>query len=100
MTEYTNLELLFAGYFNQDWDFRASTWLEVVAQYIAEEPPENVRRATTELRQLLTAEHDDRKLEETVRSLGCDYFPGEDSISMRAWLRQLVERLEHQARPA
>jgi hypothetical protein len=96
MTKHAKLALLFAGYFHQDWDLQTPSWPEVVDRFSASESPQNVKDTAAELRHLLTTERDDRKLEDTVRSLGCAYLP-EDSISLRSWLWKVVERLDQLA---
>lgn len=93
MKQYQNLELLLAGYFHQDWHVDEENWISVLEGFAAHESPERVQGAVLELKQLLASENDDRRLQNTVASLGCEFLPDQDS-SMREWLVEVSKRLE------
>jgi hypothetical protein len=91
MNERTaRLQQFFAGYFNQDWDLGgAASWSEVVDEYLAQNPPADVRVMRDDLRAWL-AESDGRLPPE----FGCDYDPRPDGMDERQWVCAIADHIE------
>ena len=86
------LHQFFAGYFNQDWDISGATsWLDVVDEYLSQNPKDDVIRTRDDLRSWLSESRTDERL--PVR-FGCDYDPSPDGMDERTWVCALADYLE------
>ena len=86
-----NLEEFLGGYFHQDWSEDAPTAVAIVERYLSEWPIEEIPKMLNELNALLAQRDDD--VMQCVMKMGCFYNPVADGISYRAWLNQIVYRL-------
>jgi CdiI immunity protein len=91
-TAYPNLDQLFGAYFNQDWKMDAPTVEAVLERYLNDGPVEDVAKALSELKSLLTLPED--KIEKTLDLMHCYYYPLGDGRTYREWLNQVADRLE------
>jgi hypothetical protein len=91
----TRLRQFFAGYFNQDWDANGATsWIDVVCQYVKENP----RTQVVTIRDDLLSWLDDPTAGPNLpAAFGCDYDPQSDGLDEREWVRQLVDAMERLA---
>lgn len=86
MSDYPALENFLAAYFHQDWAMEHDTPEAVVAHYRDAEPAAQVDATRAELAQLLGEDLDEAQLAARARALGCEFDPGRDGRTWRAWL--------------
>jgi len=92
------LRQFFGGYFNQDWDIGgASSWRDVVVQYVKENPRESVLVLRDDLRAWLQDTASGGHLSEGLPAgLGCDYDSQPEGLSGIEWVQQLADFMERQ----
>jgi hypothetical protein len=89
------LELLFKGYFHQDWTLEGETARDVLQAFRDDEPEPVVQQARDQVLELLSRDLDDHELEEELHErLGLQYYPPGDGLSHRQWLEQVAEVLK------
>ena len=95
-TRDARLRQFFSGYFNQDWDIGGATsWTDVVAQFVKENPRPHVVQVQTDLRSWLdeTASAPETGL---PAEFGCDYDPRPNGLAEREWVRLVADSLGKQ----
>ncbi|HMJ86984.1 MAG TPA: contact-dependent growth inhibition system immunity protein [Vicinamibacterales bacterium] len=91
--KYPHLDVLLAGYFNQDWPDEASDDDEVVARFVAMEPEEIVLDAKRQLEQFLDSTSDEVLSPGfLLREFSCYYLP--QGMTNREWLQRLLGLIE------
>lgn len=86
------LHQFFAGYFNQDWDISGATnWLDVVDEYLAQNPREQALQTRDDLRGWLAESGTAKQL---PASFGCDYDPAPDGMNERTWASAMADYIE------
>jgi hypothetical protein len=88
------LRQFFGAYFHQDWDVEGATsWQDVITQFLSENPSSRARAARDDLRSWLddTAAEDAQSL---PPDFCCDYDPASDGLTERRWVEQILALLE------
>ena len=94
MERDAQLHQFFAGYFNQDWDIGGATsWTDVVLQYIRENPRSTVLATRDALQSWLGDPESGPNL---PNAFGCDYDPRPDGLDDRKWVCEIVEFIGRQ----
>jgi hypothetical protein len=92
---FPELRGLFGAYFHQDWEFDHNGPEEVIREYIADGPREDVQRAVAELEELLTLDLTEKQLEEVLSpGLRSDCVPSYVGESNREWLAAVAKQLK------
>ena len=83
------LEVLMAGYFNEDFNDLWGT----LDLFISHASDEERRRLLTEIDHVLQTVRDDRELDQFLENLGSYAYLGEDPAAYRAWLEEIARRV-------
>lgn len=83
----------FAGYLHQDWPEESGSWEAAAGLFIARESRAQVAAAAADVTRLLNAYATDADLVQVLDAFGNAYDPTPDGVSVRDWLRVLLDRL-------
>lgn len=85
--DYSQLQQLLAGYFNQDWVDEFDSADDVILSFITESSTETFKTAHLELKALLHANKTEQALQHFLFSdIGCGYYYPHDWKSGKLWL--------------
>ena len=95
MNEQEQLKNFFAAYFHEDWREEVKDAAGVLELYLAQNVDADARRRLAHAIETFATRHgSDGALEQALFSeLGCYYVPSAEHRSARAWLAELVTRL-------
>jgi hypothetical protein len=92
---YFAVQEFFLNYFHQDWQLDADSRLEVVTDFLETANPILIENAISELRQLVQEPMSDDDFHEMIdRDYWLSYDPSRENVTMRAWLKGLLQELE------
>lgn len=88
------LSHFFGAYFHQDWDIEgAKSWVDVVARFVADNPPKRTDEVHEALRRWVDASSDDEMVRGLLNELECDYDWQQDGLSARDWVLAIIRKL-------
>jgi hypothetical protein len=87
------LEQLMGAYFHQDFDLFGDDHMDVVDQFVIDDP-NLAARLPLEVFQLMDATPDDDELEARLEAMGCQVYPQPREDSYRQWLNRIVGRVQ------
>jgi len=86
-SEFNKLKGLLAGYFHQDWALDFASADDVLRTIRREVPPDDIRKACTEIEEVLAQRHGIRDPEAFLwEVLDCNYSPRHDGFTVAEWL--------------
>jgi hypothetical protein len=92
---YFAVQDFFLCYFHQDWQLDADSRFEVVVEYLGVADPVVIDNVITELRELVQEPMPDDAFHEMIdRDYWLSYDPSHENVTMRAWLKGLLDELE------
>lgn len=94
---FPELHQLIGAYFHQDFSVDYASHKEALDDYLAGHPGEDLRRAATEIRALLSIVETDEELRIAADALGLEVRPPKN-VSLRQWLDGIKGILIHSLR--
>jgi hypothetical protein len=85
------LRQFFSGYFHEDWDTEANSWVGVVGTYAAESSPSHVAQLAEDVAWLASCNETAQHL--LSEDLGCYYDPEADGLTVGDWLELVADEL-------
>ena len=83
------------GYFNQDWYLDYASPKAAVDAYLEGFPTEDIRKALTELKELLARNMtEDDLFYHLTHELDCNYYMAADGLTPSQWLGKVAEQME------
>lgn len=81
------IQLLFAGYFHQDWGLEADDDIGVVRNFIESEGIKDTQPILAAIDKVLL--QDDTEVSSFLAESGCEYYFAADGLTAKQWLERL-----------
>jgi hypothetical protein len=92
-SRWPELEILLAGYLNQDWKLDyPSVWAAVEA-FRSQSQPRDVAAAVAAIGTLVVASDGESAIRMVCEEVGCGYYPPGDGLTYLEWFTQVRDSL-------